>query len=68
MKPTRPAAETSDDTMTLLVVFPGSAESSVQHVGSKASSLIRMAAAGHRVPEAGLVTRDADGHREVSHC
>jgi pyruvate,water dikinase len=44
--------------MTLLVTFPGSAETSGQQVGGKASSLIRMAAAGYRVPPGAVVTTE----------
>ncbi|HRQ63400.1 MAG TPA: PEP/pyruvate-binding domain-containing protein [Xanthomonadaceae bacterium] len=44
--------------MTLLVTFPGASESPPSRVGGKASSLMRMAAAGFRVPSGAVLTTD----------
>lgn len=44
--------------MSLLVSFPGEAEARIDRVGGKASSLIRMAAAGVRVPAGVVLTTD----------
>lgn len=44
--------------MSLLVTFPGTSEAPPDRVGGKASSLIRMAAAGHRVPQGAVLTTD----------
>jgi pyruvate,water dikinase len=44
--------------VSLLVTFPGTSEAAPDRVGGKASSLIRMAAAGYRVPPGAVLTTD----------
>ncbi len=44
--------------MSLLVIFPGASEAPPDGVGGKASSLMRMAAAGIRVPPGAVLTTD----------
>lgn len=44
--------------MSLLVIFPGTFESAPDLVGGKASSLMRMSAAGFRVPPGAVLTCD----------